>query len=184
VTKRIDRVALTCLALTCAWHVAADDASRAPTAAQPCVATGKYRPICGLRSPEDLATLDGARLLVVQMRGMTNEGASSFAVLHTATATIRELQSGMAPASPSWGDGSCAAPDAAPAFHGFDRWTDGDGRVRILVVNHGTRSTIERFRLDAGVAGETLAWEGCVAAPPGIELNDVAALPGGGSRRR
>ena len=81
---------------------------------------------------------------------------------------------------PAWGHGSCEAPDSRPAFHGFDRWTDPDGHVRIVVVNHGTRSTIERFRLDGDGAQESLVWEGCVAVPRDIELNDVAALPAGG----
>jgi hypothetical protein len=133
----------------------------------PCVATGAYVPICGLHAPEDLDILDDSRLLVVQMRGMTDKGESNFATVDRATAAVRVLPIRVAAAPPAWGDGSCQAPDPRLGFHGFDRWTDADDRVRIVVVNHGTRSTIERFRLDSGGAGESWAKRVTSATPPG-----------------
>ena len=178
-TKWIHRIAAACLAAAGPAH-AEPPASSMATPMPPCVATDAYAPICGLHAPEDLDTLDDSRLLVVQMRGMTDKGESNFATVDRATAAVRVLPLRVAAAPPAWGDGSCQAPDPRPGFHGFDRWTGADGRVRIVVVNHGTRSTIERFRLDSGGAGESLAWEGCVTVPKDIELNDVAALPDDG----
>jgi len=180
VTKRIPGIAAACLLVTGTAHAEPAVAVPAVTPMPPCVATSAYTPICGLHAPEDLATLDDSALLVVQMRGMTGKGESNFAVLHPANAAVRVLPVRDGTTTPAWGDGSCQAPDPRPAFHGFDRWRDPDGRVRVVVVNHGTRSTIERFRLDRDGARESLVWEGCVSVPRDIELNDVAALPDGG----
>ena len=179
-TKWIHCIAAVGLALAGAAHSAPVTEPPGAVPSAPCVATDAYTPICGLQAPEDLDTLDGSRLLVVQMRGMTGSGESNFAIVDTSTAAVRVLPFRDAATPPPWGDGSCQAPDPRPAFHGFDRWTDADGRVRIVVVNHGTRSTIERFALDGDGAEESLDWEGCVAVPKDIELNDVAALPDGG----
>ena len=179
-TKRIPGIAAACLLVTGTAHAEPAAAVPAVTPMPPCVATSAYTPICGLHAPEDLATLDDSALLVVQMRGMTGKGESNFAVLHPANAAVRVLPVRDGTTTPAWGDGSCQAPDPRPAFHGFDRWRDPDGRVRVVAVNHGTRSTIERFRLDRDGAQESLVWEGCVSVPRDIELNDVAALPDGG----
>jgi hypothetical protein len=145
----------------------------------PCVATDSFTPICGLHAPEDLYTLDDLRLLVVQMRGMTGTADSNLAVLNLASGDVRVLPVRPAAAAPDWGDGACKEPDPRPGFHGINSWTAADGKVRLLVVNHGTRSSIERYRLDQDGSGESLAWEGCVEVPADIELNDLAALPGG-----
>ena len=160
----------------------AEPTSQPPTSSPsaPCLAAGPFTPVCGLHAPEDLDTLDDSRLLVVQMRGMTGKGESNLAALDLSTERVRVFPVRGADTRPAWGDASCGAPDPRPAFHGFDRWTGADGRVRVLVVNHGTRSTIERFRIDPDAEGGSLAWEGCVTVPPDIELNDVAALPDGG----
>ncbi|HEX9773706.1 MAG TPA: hypothetical protein VGA44_09585 [Steroidobacteraceae bacterium] len=146
----------------------------------PCVAADAFTPICGLHAPEDLDTLDESRLLVVQMRGMTGTDDSNLAVLSVASGDVRVLPVRPSAGTPAWGDASCMKPDSRPGLHGFDRWIEADGKVRVLVVNHGTRSSIERYRLDRDDSGELLAWEGCVLVPADIELNDVAALPGGG----
>ena len=180
-TKRTHCLAAACLALSSLPGEATPgnvppDATPPP----PCVATATQAPICGLRAPEDLDTLWESQLLVVQMRGMTGKGESNFATIDAETAAVRVLPQRESAGAPPWGDGSCRGPDRTPGFHGFDRWTGPDGRVRIVVVNHGTRSTIERYRVDADRATASLAWEGCVTVPSDIELNDVAALPGDG----
>jgi hypothetical protein len=110
------------------------------------------------------------------MQGMSGAFESNFALLELANSAVHVLPVSPVSSPPRWGDGSCSAPDPKSGFHGFDRWTGADGRVRIVVVNHGTRSSVERFRLDRDEARESLAWEGCVSVPAGIELNDVTAL--------
>ena len=64
------------------------------------------------------------------MRGMTGKGESNFATIDAETGAVRVLAQRDAAGAPSWGDGSCEAPDRTPGFHGFDRWTGPDGRVR------------------------------------------------------
>ena len=176
--KRSHCVAVAFGALAVPAVSAPEQAPRNSTPLSPCVATATHAPVCGLHAPEDLDTLGDSSLLVVQMRSMTGKGESNLATIDVRTAAVRVLPERAAKDAPQWGDGSCKGPDPTPAFHGFDRWTGGDGRVRIVVVNHGTRSTIERYRLDGVPADASLAWEGCVAVPSDIELNDVAALPG------
>lgn len=150
-----------------------------PELPQACLATDAYTPICGLQSPEDMDTLDASHLLVVQMRNMANTGDSNFAVVDVETRAVTVLRIAAATPKPTWGDPTCTAPDPRPAFHGFDRWTDAGGVRRVLVVNHGTRSSVERFRLHRDAQGDLLEWEGCVLVPKEIQLNDVASLPGG-----
>src|SRR5262245_50565029 len=119
-TKRTHWFAAVCL-LPLLSEAAPENASPA-TPSRPCIATAIQVPICGLRAPEDLDTLGNSELLVVQMRGMTGRGESNFATIDAKTGAVRVLARREAAGAPSWGDGSCPAPDRMPGFHGFDRW--------------------------------------------------------------
>jgi hypothetical protein len=61
--------------------MAAPEAPPPAATPPPCTATTTYAPVCGLHAPEDLDTLGDSSLLVVQMRGMTGKGESSFATI-------------------------------------------------------------------------------------------------------
>jgi hypothetical protein len=104
------------------------------------------------------------------------------ALLDTQGPVAAALTPAIAPAA-GWGDPACAAADTPLHLHGLDLSRRADGRWQLLAVNHAGRESVEFFELlpaTAGDAAPTLAWHGCVEAPPDGYLNDVAALPGGG----
>ncbi len=84
-------------------------------------------------------------------------------------------------AQPGWGDPGCAAPPGA-AFspHGLDLARRPDGALALWAVNHGGRESVELFEVRDNPNAPALEWRGCVLAPEGAMLNDVAALPDGG----
>jgi hypothetical protein len=133
----------------------------------------------GVQAPEDIAVLTpGKELLLAQMRAFGETRPSSFASLNLSDGSVHVLP--VRSGKPIWGDGSCAAVDAAPALHGFDLFRDKDRKWRLVVINNGGRSTVERYRVTSTGTHTELVWEGCVSVPADKVLNDVAALPGGG----
>ncbi|MEM9175131.1 MAG: hypothetical protein AAGC67_07840 [Myxococcota bacterium] len=135
-------------------------------------------PICGFQNPEDLVTLDDEWLLVSQMT--LGDAAGNLLAFRPADGSRRILwpTSGtMTEARRADGDG--CAPPATDLFapHGIDLSRD---RRSLLVVNHGGREAVERFRIDERDGVPVLVWTDCVAFDDAILLNDVASLPGGG----
>jgi sugar lactone lactonase YvrE len=146
----------------------------------PCVTAGGLEPICGLQAPEDLTVFpEGGRLLVVQMHGPTHLPVSNLVELDLATQRVRVLPV-VATERAVGTDASCTAPDPAPDLHGFDLARDASGQLQLLVVNHGSRQSIEFFRVVGSAADRALEWRGCIATPADVRLNDVAVRPGGG----
>jgi len=159
-----------------AWAEAATPISSPP----PCVAAGELEPICGLQAPEDLALFpEGGRLLVVQMHGPAHLPVSNLVELDLATRQSRVLPV-VAAGRAEGADASCTAPDPNPDLHGFDLARDASGELQLLIVNHGSRQSIEFFRVVGTAADRALEWRGCIATPADVRLNDVAARPGGG----
>jgi hypothetical protein len=149
-------------------------------AAPPCTPSGPYEPICGLQAPEDLERLPGGgRLLVSQMRGPTHLPDNNIAELDLATRAIRVLP--VVPATRvAWADAGCTEPDPKHDVHGFDLSSDAEDNLQLLVVNHGSRESIEIFQVAGDAGDRTLQWRGCVVTPADVRLNDVAARPQGG----
>ena len=149
-------------------------------AAPPCTPSGPYEPICGLQAPEDLERLPGGgRLLVSQMRGPTHLPDNNIAELDLATRAIRVLP--VVPATRvAWADAGCTEPDPKHDVHGFDLSSDAEDNLQLLVVNHGSRESIEIFQVAGNAGDRTLQWRGCVVTPADVRLNDVAARPQGG----
>jgi hypothetical protein len=80
-----------------------------------------------------------------------------------------------------WGDPSCKTPGESFQAHGIDLRQRNDGRWQLLVVNHGSRESVEFFELEFGDEDRPRAiWRGCVVMPDQGNINDVAALPDGG----
>jgi hypothetical protein len=149
-----------------------------------CSPAADARPVCGFKNPEDLALLPGTSTLVISQMGRGDmSGASGslvfFDLTNDAISPAYPTESASDPtATPGWGDAACTEPPGKKlAPHGISLAKRPDGALALYVVNHG-REAIELFEVDASEPG--LEWRGCVPAPDGIFLNDVAALPDGG----
>ena len=156
-----------------------------------CADAGGIEALCGFRNPEDLALLpDGHTLVVSQFGLMDGSQGGSLALFDSASDASHVAWRGgpahvsAAPgATPAarWGDPACPGPpDAAFSPHGIDLARQADGRLRLLVVNHGGRESIEFYEVEGGADGYRLAWRGCAIPPAGTYMNDVVNLPQGG----
>jgi len=174
----VTRAAVT---LAVALALAACSKPREPIA--DCTPVKDARPICGFHNPEDFVYLARANALVVSEMGAVDgsrPGQLSFFALASDTRTIA-FPGAPEARTDGWGDSKCPGPPG-PAFspHGVDLGTRADGKLELLVVNHGGRESIEWFEVTDSPGAPALAWRGCALSPEGALLNDVAALPGGG----
>lgn len=161
-----------------------------PDAITECRSSHGARVICDLQNPEDLVRIPGTRQVVVSQFGsMSHEQAGALALLELDGEKVNTLYPqggiGVEPTmheGPDWGDASCPGPpDGRFNPHGIDLQKRDDGKLQLFVVNHGGREAVELFELLLDGAGRyQLQWRGCVPAPDGSFLNDVAALPGQG----
>jgi hypothetical protein len=144
-------------------------------------------PICGFHNPEDLSLLeDGHRLVVSQFGSMTDQAAAgSLVVLDLEDEQIQlayPLPTSNTEATPAagWGDPLCPGPPQPFNPHGIDMARRRDGRLQLLVVNHGERESIEFFEVLPEKTNVLIVWRGCAIPPAGAFFNDVVNLPGGG----
>jgi hypothetical protein len=149
-----------------------------------CDPIGPARPICGFQNPEDLELLpDGQHLLVGEFGSMEGERAGALSLLDIASEQRTVLYRGGdgGDLTPGWGDPDCPgapAPELSP--HGIHLSRRADGRLQLLVVNHGGRESVEFFEVSESDGDWKVTWRGCALAPEGSWLNDVVALPEGG----
>jgi len=145
----------------------------------PCAAVEGLVPVCGFVGPEDIVRAPGGRYLVVGQMG----DPGGLMLLDTQGPEAAPAATTIAAAA-GWGDPACPPPEAALHLHGLDLARRADGRWQLLAVNHHGRESVEFFELSPAAPGEgaapTVAWRGCVEAPPEGYFNDVAALPDGG----
>lgn len=146
------------------------------------VRSGRVLPICGLQAPEDLERLPGGRELLVSEFGGLVSGPGRLSALDLRSRGVRHLYPENAPrGEKKWGDAACPGePGAEFSPHGIHLSRRADGRMQVLVVNHGGRESVEMFELGRTRGRAVLAWRGCVPAGADDFLNDVAALPDGG----
>ena len=153
-----------------------------------CEEVAGARPVCGFQNPEDLAPVDSDRqLLVSQMRGAVDDGGArgSIVVFDLASEALREVYPAgrtqeVAPTA-GWGDPACPGELLTRISpHGLDLAPRPDGSLRLLVVNHGERESIEIFEVKGSGTELSLAWRGCAIPPEGLSFNDVVGLPDGG----
>ena len=149
--------------------------------------TGALRVVDGFTAPEDLELLPGGDLLIAEYGGITGARAGTIKVMRTdGSDAVTQLYpvAGAEDArgeGPAWGDPACESIGAAIAPHGVHLGQGPGGVRRLLVVNHGTRESIEFFEVgDADSHTPSLTWRGCVVAPDDVWLNDVAGLRDGG----
>lgn len=146
---------------------------------------GTLGSVCGFENPEDVEAVPQAGVVLVSnMRPLSGGPGGGFlmALPVRGTTPYRVWPRQDAVLTPLLGDPSCTAPPAADAFapHGLTSMpTDTPGVVRVALVHHLTRESIELFDL-VGTAGDVrLAWRGCVPLPPDTVGNDVAFAPDG-----
>ena len=128
---------------------------------------------------EDLLPVPGGRWIIAS--SMAGGAATSGRIVAVDTKTGR-----LVPLYPGTRkDGEATTPDcreevASSDFkpHGVSLATAPDGRLRLYVVNHGARESVEMFVLLPGQAPR-LRWIGCARAPAGLFANSVAALADG-----
>ena len=158
------------------------------TAAPPadCTARAGVTPLCGFERPEDIEPVaNGARLLVSEYGSLAGTRNGRLVVFDPVSERRRVVyptaDAGAELAVSGWGDEHCPGPPG-PGFspHGIHH-SELAGSERVLVVNHTGREAIEFFELLNADDPEHLAltWRGCVIAPDGIWMNDVAGLANG-----
>lgn len=179
-------VALAILALLVPGLSLADDEppARAAGSVPECEPVGHARPICGFTNPEDMVALPGGQAILVGEYGeLSARHAGALVVLDLGTEERKTVFEGgreAAVAEPGWGESACQTPPTR-AFnsHGIDLVRRDDGRLALLVVQHGGREAIELFEVLGSGTDWRVVWRGCVFAPADASLNEVAGLPDG-----
>jgi hypothetical protein len=149
-----------------------------------CEPKGNARPICTFTNPEDMVPLPGNQAILIGEYGASAEEHSGGLVVFELESEVRRTVyrggESKAAAEAGWGDPSCTSPPSR-AFnsHGIDLVRRDDGRLELLVVQHGGREAIELFEVLGQGTDWRVEWKGCVPAPANASLNDVAALPNG-----
>ena len=149
-----------------------------------CDAVGNARPVCGFQNPEDLAPLPGDEALLVSEYGAMEGGKAgdlALFVLNNDERSVLYRGGGQQKPSAGWGDPACPGePSAEFSPHGIDLFQRPDGKLALLVVQHGGRESIEFFEVIGSGTAWKLAWRGCVLAPDDAWLNEVVGLGDGG----
>lgn len=149
-----------------------------------CDPVGDIRPVCGMKTPEDIAALEDGRYLLLAHFGGMEDGTGSLSLFDTQTEQLRNLfpkaDGATVNNDPDWGDRNCGPPSLAKfSPHGTHLHQLDNGRWRYLVVNHGGRESIEMFELNPAGDSSALHWRGCVLAAPDTAMNDVVGLANG-----
>jgi hypothetical protein len=152
-----------------------------------CDPVGGVRFICGVIDAEDMVRIPGTDWIVASGYGFPGSGSrGNLQVVNTQTATVtRVFPSETVQVRPDKKTfAACPGPLGAAEqeqfrSHGVSLRPRSNGIYTLYVVHHGSRESVEIFDVAVRGAAPELTWVGCVAAPPKIALNAVAALPGG-----
>lgn len=170
----------------CARAGSLAESPEAPTASATgeCGRAGPARALCGFTNPEDMVPLPGDRALLIGEYGQSaDDHAGGLVVFDLATESRTVVYRGgevAATAEAGWGAPECTtAPDERFNSHGIDLVRRDDGRLALLVVQHGSREAVEFFEVRESEGDWQVDWRGCVPSPPDASLNEVAALSDG-----
>ncbi|MCZ6617837.1 MAG: SMP-30/gluconolactonase/LRE family protein [Gammaproteobacteria bacterium] len=157
--------------------------AESPTPILGCEPSHGMTPDCRFHNPEDMAVL-GDQLLVSQMGSMDGAKSGDIVLYSPLSGDIEVLfppTSMVVMNDRGWGDETCPPPDlVAFSPHGIDLEQRSDGRLMLLVVNHGQRESVEFFEVLQQGDGVALAWRGCASGPDQAAFNDVVAKRDGG----
>ncbi len=148
-----------------------------------CEPKGNARPICAFSNPEDMVALPGGEAILIGEYGASAEATGRLVVFELESEkqhTAYRGGQGKGAAEAGWGDPTCTTPPG-DAFnsHGIDLVRRDDGRLQLLVIQHGSREAIELFEVMGAGTDWRVAWRGCVPAPPNASLNSVAGVSNG-----
>jgi hypothetical protein len=177
----VNRIFTTICATTCVAGLAGCGDS--PTPILDCEPGAGITPDCRFQNPEDLALLPSGRgILVSQFGTMDGSAPGNIARYDSAEGRIDVLfPAGKVIDERAWGDPDCPPPDAVTfAPHGIDLDRRSSGEPVLLVVNHGSRESIEFFEVQESDGATRLAWRGCALGPQDAYFNDVVASSDGG----
>jgi len=124
---------------------------------------------------EDLALLPGGQWVIASSMagGEKTHGALMLVSARTALAEPLDINTIAAKKAVN---APCAAPVAPERFlpHGIALWAGPNNTLRLYVVHHGVRESVEVF--DVSMAGEkpALEWAGCLELPENSSGNGVA----------
>jgi len=149
-----------------------------------CERKGNARPICTFTNPEDMVPLPGDQAILIGEYGESGDGHSGGLVVFELDGekqrTVFEGGAHPAVAEKGWGDATCTTPPTSKFnSHGIDLVRRDDGRLQLLVVQHGSREAIEFFEVQGQGTDWQVVWRGCVLAPENASLNDVVGLADG-----
>jgi hypothetical protein len=153
--------------------------------AQGCDPIGPIQFICDIQAPEDFAIVRGSAWMLTSGN---RPGQGTIRALHLGdkkivtlypSPTIRIARDAKAFSDcPGPIDLADATEKKTIAIHGMYLRRDPGSRLRLFVVHHGARESIEAFDVDQNASPPALTWVGCVVAP--AIFNAVVALPDGG----
>lgn len=146
-----------------------------------CETVGNAQAICGFPAPEDIDVMpDGKHLLLSPFGGLNGEHPLPLYLFNMDTLKAETIAYVKENTPKRWDDNGCESnPGEVFAAHGIHISQRQDGPWQVLAVNHD-RESVEMFEILQQQGKPALAWRGCVVMPQHSELNDVAALPGGG----
>jgi hypothetical protein len=152
-----------------------------------CDPNGAGRPVCGLQNPEDVVALPGNRWVLASELRREGDPPGSIVAFTMDGNRAKIVVGPSAPAErlvdPILVKNAEICPGPLPpdglAPHGMDLVVEGEPSWLLLVVNHGTRESIEIYDVTPTDDAPHLRWLGCIPLPDGFAANDVAALPDG-----
>jgi DNA-binding beta-propeller fold protein YncE len=146
-----------------------------------CKPEGGFKFICGLHQPEDIVGVPGTQWIFASDLAHGKSHGDVYLV-DRRTRTVQRLR--IAEASPARPDASfgCASPPDPRKFnaHGLAVGRGRNGKMRLYVVNHGGRESVEIFEFARHGRVPRFSWIGCIVMPEGADANSVSALPDGG----
>ncbi len=141
--------------------------------------------ICGLENAEDLIPLGDTGWIVASSfhggrSGGDTPALGPLSVINQKTHAVTRLY----PRDDAKVDQDkkrfpdCDAPPATISSHGLDVHPT-NGGYRLLVVNHGSRESVEIFFIDMTTGAPHATWRGCILVPKDVQGNGVTSLPDG-----